>query len=130
MAGQKAASKGLRPTHTPGLPLANAPIPTAGCCQPKALQGALKHSQGGRPQSLGGHCSFPCFLVGARLCWCPLRGGVSPSLVEVLYRILLSFKVRFTGDSLSLCWLTRLSSLTWGLDLCNSVKTSLGLLIY
>ena len=106
------------------------PSPRQAAVNPRLFKGPSNTPREVGLSLLGGHCSFPCFLVGTRFCWCPLRVCVSLSLVEVLYQILLSFKVRFTGDSLCLCWITRLSSRTWGLDLCNSVETSLGLLIY
>ena len=39
--------------------------------------------------------------------------SASPSPVEVFNKILLAFKVRFPGDSQSLCQVPRLGSLTW-----------------
>ena len=105
------------------------PSPRQADANPQLFKGPSNTSREVGLSLLGGLCSFPWPLVCMMFCLCPLRVCVSPSLVEVLYQILLSFKVRFTGDSQSLFWITRLSSLTWGLELCNSVKTYLGLLI-
>ena len=107
----------------PGLLLANAPIPMQAAANPQLF------SQGGRPQSLVGSLLSSLDPGVHKDLFVPSKSLCFPHSVEVLYQIPLSFKVRFTGDSQPLCRITRLRSLTWGLELCSSVKTSLELLI-
>ena len=52
-----------------------------------------------------------------------------PVLWKFYNQIPLTFKVRFPGDSQSLCQIPRLGSLMWGLELHKSVRTSLALLL-
>ena len=97
------------------------------CCQSSHPydEPLLTHTSTGDPPTLaGGFGSVSCgvtvpffwVLVHARFCLCP------PSL-ECLFplflwkscdQIHLCFKIRFPGDSQSLCWVPRLGSLTWG----------------
>ena len=55
-------------------------------------------------------------LVHAKFCLCPPRlESLFPSVLWKAYnKIPLVFKVRFPGDSQSLCQIPRLGSLTWG----------------
>ena len=53
-------------------------------------------------------------------CLCPPRVCI-PSPVQVLYQVLLTFKVRFPGDSQALCWIPRLGSL-WDLELLQQCE--------
>ena len=56
---------------------------------------------------LWGHCSFPLSLVHTRFCLCPprLESLFLPVLWKSCNQILLASKVRFPGDSQSLCWI-------------------------
>ena len=48
---------------------------------------------------------------------CDFRESLFPSVLwKFCKQILLSFKVRFLGDSQSLCRILRLESLMWGLE--------------
>ena len=56
--------------------------------------------------------------------WCvqdllvPSKTGIFPPVLWKSYnQIPLAFKVRFPGDSQSLCWIPRLGSLTWGSEI-------------
>ena len=61
------------------------------------------------------HCSFPLSLGAHRALFVSSKTGVSgsPGLQKSCNQILLAFKVRFSGDSQSLCRILRLGSLTW-----------------
>ena len=79
-------------------------------------------STGDSPILAGGFGSVSCgvialflwVLVQARVCLCPPRlGSLFPPVLWKSYnQIPLAFKVRFPGDSQSLCWIPRLGSLT------------------
>ena len=57
---------------------------------------------------------------------CVLQVSLFPSSMEVCNQISLSFKVKFPGGSQSLCWIPRLGSLLWGLELLQQwLRTSL-----
>ena len=57
-----------------------------------------------------------------RFCLYPARVYVSPVLWKFWNQIPLTFKVRFPGDSQSLCQSPRLESLLWGLELLQQCK--------
>ena len=59
---------------------------------------------------------FPCVLVHARFCSCPLRlqSLFPPVLCKSYSQIPLASKVRFHGDPQSLCQIPRLGNLMWG----------------
>ena len=59
---------------------------------------------------------FPCVLVHTRFCLCPPRVSISPVLWKFYNQILLTFKIRFPGDSQSLCPIPRWGSLLWSLE--------------
>ena len=65
---------------------------------------------------------FSWILVCKRFCLCSLRVSVSPVLWTFCNQILLTFKVRLPGDSRSLCWIPRLGSLLWVLELSQQCK--------
>ena len=98
----------------PGLLLPVSLTPQqAGNCQPMPAQETPKHSQEGLAQ----------FLVGvtAPLPWCAqgyfysLQVSLLPSVLrKFCIQILMTFKVRFSGDSQSVCQVSRLGNLTWG----------------
>ena len=66
--------------------------------------------------NLWGHCCFPLSLGACKFYFCPLRLECLFPLVlwKSCNQILLAFKVRFPGDSQSLCRVPRLGSLTVG----------------
>ena len=59
----------------------------------------------------------------------PTKSLCFPSPVQVLYQVLLTVKVRFPGDSQSLCWIPRLGSLLWDLELLQQCENSFGILV-
>ena len=65
---------------------------------------------------LWSHFSFPLSLGACKVLFSPSKTGVSgpPVLCKFCNQIPLAFKVRFPGDSQSLCQVSRLGSLTWG----------------
>ena len=95
----------------PKTAASSVPFPLAGPCQPIPLQKTLKYSQADLAQSL-----VRLLLLSPGFCLCPTRVAVFPSLWTFCNQILLSFKVRFPGDSQSLCQIPRLGSLFWGLE--------------
>ena len=97
------------------------------CCQypSPSSEPLLNHASTGDPPTLAG--SFGSISCGATapflwvfvhtgFCLCPssLESLFSPVLWKSCNQILLGFKVRFPGDSQSLCWIPRLGSLMWG----------------
>ena len=67
------------------------------------------------PVSCGSTAPFIWVLVHERFCLFPSRLEFlfPPLLCKSYNQNLLAFKVRFPGDSQSLCWIPRLGSLTW-----------------
>ena len=93
------------------------PWPTAGRCRPTPPLETPEHSQ----TSLGSvSCEITaplsCVLLCTRLCLCPPRVSVSPVPWQFCNQIALTLKVRFSGDSQSLCQIPRLGSLLWSLE--------------
>ena len=75
---------------------------------------------------LWGHCSFlmdpvHCFVCALQESLFPQSCGIS--------MIPLTFNVRFPGDSQSLCWIPRLESLLWCLELSQQWKTFFGIIV-
>ena len=66
----------------------------------------------------------PWVLVGARLCAFQER-----CLWKSYNQILLVFKVRFPGDSQSLCWIFRLGSLIWGSEPSQQLENFFGIIV-
>ena len=66
--------------------------------------------------SCGVTAPFLWVLVHAKFCLCPPRlESLFPTVFWKAYnQILLALKARFPGNSQSLCWISRLGSLTWG----------------
>ena len=100
----------------------------AGHCQVKPLQETLKHSQAGLAQSLVGS------LVLSPGSWCAHFVVTSKSLCfPILWKfcnqILLSFKVRFPGDSQFLWWIPRLGSMIWGLEPSQKCENFFGIIV-
>ena len=82
---------------------------------------------------LCGHCYFllgpyahkVCLFV----CFSPTRVSVSPVLWKLCNQIPLTFKVRFPEDSQSFCWIFRLGSLLWGLELLQQWENLFGITV-
>ena len=103
-----------------------APNPAVGHHWPMPLPGSQTHLRLSLPQSL---VASPLLFPGS---WCAqdfacvLQVSLFPSPTEVCNQMPLSFKVKFPGDSQSLCWIPRLGSLLWDLELLQQwLRTSL-----
>ena len=59
----------------------------------------------------------------------PPRVSVSPVLWKLCNQIPLTFKVRFPEDSQSFCWILRLGSLLWGLELLQQWENLFGIIV-
>ena len=66
---------------------------------------------------LWGHCSFLLGPNAHKVLFFDLQESVSLVLWKFYSQIPLAFKVKFPGDSQSLCWIPRLESLLWCLEL-------------
>ena len=73
--------------------------------------------------SYGVAAPFSWVWVHTRLCLCSPRVSVSPVLWKFWNQVPLTFKVRFPGDSQSLCQSSRLESLLWGVELLQQWET-------
>ena len=60
---------------------------------------------------------------------CALQESVSPVLWKFCNQILLAFKVKFSGDSQSLCWIPRLGNLLWALVLSQQCGNFFGIIV-
>ena len=92
----------------------SAPDPSAGHPQPTPLSETPGHSQ---KSLLWGHYSFllgPGFTQGFV---CALQESVSPVLQKSCNQIPLASKVKFSGDSQTLCQIPWLGNLLWVLEL-------------
>ena len=52
---------------------------------------------------------------------CALQESVPPVLWDVYNQIPLAFKIKFPGDSQSLCWIPRLENLLWALEILQQL---------
>ena len=94
----------------------SAPSPAAGHRRPTPLRETPGHSQASLAQSRGGHCSF---LLGPgvhKVLFVPSKGLFPQSCVS-WPQIPLASKVKFPGDSQSLCQIPRLGNLLWFLEI-------------
>ena len=107
------------------------PHPAASHCWSTPPQETLQHWQAGLVQSPVGS------LLLSPGSWC-MQGFVSafqqwslfpPVLRKSCDRIPLAIKVRFPGDSQSLCQISRPSSLTWGSEPSRLWETSFGIIV-
>ena len=107
----------------------HAPDHTAGHCWPTPLLETPGHSQRSLAQSLVG----PLLLSPGSWCAqgfvCALQESVSPVLWKFCNQILLAFKVKFSGDSQSLCWIPRLGNLLWTLVLSQQCRNFFGIIV-
>ena len=76
---------------------------------------------------LWGHCSFPLGPSFHKVVFVSSKRLFSPVLWKFCNHILLAFKVRFPGDSPSLCWIPKLGSLIWGSGLSQQWETFFGI---
>ena len=74
---------------------------------------------------------FPLVLVHTKFCVCPPRveSLFPPYLWKSCNQILLAFKVRFPGDSLSCYQTSRLGSLTWGSEPSQQWENFCGIIV-
>ena len=81
----------------------------------------------GRSGSISCGVAVPFTWVPVRtgFCLCPPGVSVSPVLWKFCNQILLTFIVRFPGDSQSLCWIPKLGSLFCGLGPSQQRENSL-----
>ena len=78
---------------------------------------------------LWGHCSFP-LGPGTQDFVCALQESLFPPVLwNLCSQIPLTFKVRFPGDSQSLGQISRLGSLTWGLELSQQCENFFGIIV-
>ena len=95
----------------------SAPDPAAGHCPPLSLLETPGHSQASLGQSLVGSLLLSpgsCFAKGFVSV---LQESVFPILWKYSNQIPLASKVKFPGDSQSLCQIPRLGNLLWVLEL-------------
>ena len=86
-------------------------------CWPTPLQETPRHSQASLVHSLVGSPLLSPGSWCAQGFVCTIPETVSPVLWKICNQMPLTFKVKFPGDSLSLCWIPRLGNLLWALDL-------------
>ena len=77
----------------------------------------------------GVNAPFSWVLVCTRFCFCPSRTSFPPVLWKYCNQILLTFKVTFSGDSQPLCWIPRLGSLLWGLEILQQCEIFFGVIV-
>lgn len=95
----------------------SSPVLAAGHCGPSALQETLRYSQAGLAQSLVmSLLIFPGSTCTRAFLFALQESLFLPFLWEFCNQILLSFKVKFPGDSHSVCWIPMLGHLIWGLE--------------
>ena len=59
---------------------------------------------------------------------CALQDSVSLALWNFCNGILLTFKIRFSGDTQSVCWIPGLGSLLWGMGLSQQGENFFGII--
>ena len=79
--------------------------------------------------SCGVTTPFSWVLVHTGFCLCLPRASVSPVLWKFCSQIPLIFKVRFPGASQSLCQISRLRRLLWGLELSQQCENCFGVMV-
>ena len=102
-----------------------------GQCPSPCGRPLLTHASAGDPQMLTDWSCSACYgaMAPSPGSWCapgPVCALQEPLFPLVLWKfcdqIPLSFKIRFPGDSQSLCWIPRLGSLMWGLEPLQQCK--------
>ena len=106
------------------------PDPAAGHCQPTPPPETAGHSQASLVQSLVGSLLLSPGSWCAQGFVCALQESLFPAVLwKFCNQILLTFKVRFPGDSQSLWQIPRLGSLMWGLDPSQQCENFLGMIV-
>ena len=113
---------------------ASAPVPVVSPCgstTPRLPQETLQHEQVVWIVSCGVTAPFLWVLVCANFCLCPPRlESLFPQVLWKSYnQIPLAFKVRFPGDSQSLCQIPRLGSLMWGSEPSQQWENFFGIIV-
>ena len=97
-------------------------------CWPMPPPETPGHSQASLAQSLVGSVLLsPGFWCTQSLV-CAHQEFISPVLWKFCNQIPLAFKVKFPGDSQSLCWVPRLGNLLWALELLQKCRNSFGII--
>ena len=91
--------------------------PAAGHCQPTPPPETAGHSQESLAQSLVRSLLLSLGCLYAQGYVCALQVFVSPGLWKFYNQVPLASKVKFPGDSQSLCQILRLGNLLWVLEL-------------
>ena len=101
----------------PELLLPVAPGPAEGHYRPMSPPETPKHSQASPAHvSCGATAPFSWVLVHTRFFLCPPRVSVLLVLWNLYNQNLLTFKIKYPGDSQCVCQIPRLGSLMWGLE--------------
>ena len=100
-----------------GTVVFSAPDLAAFHCRPTPLPETLLHSQASLDQSLVGSLLFSPGSWGTQSFACAFQESVSSVLWKSYNQIPLASKVKFPGDSLSLCQIPRFGNLLWVLEL-------------
>ena len=108
---------------------ASAPDPTAGHCRPTTPLETPKHSQASLAQSPVGPLILSPGSWYAQGFVCTLQESVSSVLWKFYNQIPLTFKVRFPGDSKSLCQTPRLGNLLCALVLLQYSENFFGIIV-
>ena len=74
------------------------------------------------------HCSFLLGLDAHTVLFVPSK-TVSLALWNFCNQILLTFKIRFSGDTQSICWTPRLGSLLWDMGLLQQDENFFGIIV-
>ena len=108
----------------------SAPDPVAGHCHhPKSPLETPGRSQASLAQSPVGSLLLSPGSWCTQGFVCALEESVSPVLWKFCYQIPLASKVRFPGESQSLCWIPRLGSLLWALALLQQYENFFGMTV-
>ena len=98
-------------------------------CQPTPPLETPKHSQASLAQSLVGSLLLSPGSWRAQGFVCSLQESVYPVLWKFRNQIPLAFKVKFPGDSQSLCWIPRLGILLCALELLQQCEDFFGIIV-
>ena len=113
----------------PRTAAASDPDLVAGHCQLTPLPKTPKYSQHVWLSLLWDHCFFLLAPGVYKVLLASSKSLYFPSPRTFCYQIPLTFKVRFSGDSKSLCWVTSLGRLTWGSELSKQWENFFGIIV-
>ena len=108
-----------------------------GCCQcpwpcnrPVSTHAPTSDSRALTDKSDSVSCGVTApFSWGTQVFICVLWEFVSPVLWKFCNQILITFIVKFPGNSQSLCWIPRLGSLLWSLELSKQWENFFGIIV-